>query len=177
MQTANVYFHTDAYHAALDRLESIARAFDPAAPVDLRSQLVEALGDLAHLAPRLSERERILVRSPDAGGMKRARAFARLLGESLPAQVDLGVMEKRRGGNGGQTATFAGEADGAAAVGLAGVDVAAVVGDGDGLVTVPAIGIDVGVTHEHHAWTGGVAIDAGTGARPAVEVESTVSVE
>lgn len=71
---------------------------------------------VAHLAPRLSERERILVLSPDAGGMKRARAFARLLGESLPAQVDLGVMEKRRGGNGGQTATFAGEADGASVV-------------------------------------------------------------
>lgn len=47
MPTPNVYFHTDAYHAAIDRLEDIARSFDPTAPIDLRSQLIEALGDLS----------------------------------------------------------------------------------------------------------------------------------
>lgn len=47
MPATNIYFHTDAYHAALDRLESIARAFDPAAPICLRSELIEALGDLS----------------------------------------------------------------------------------------------------------------------------------
>jgi ribose-phosphate pyrophosphokinase len=71
---------------------------------------------VAHLIPRLAERERVLVLSPDAGGMKRARTFARLLAESLPGQVDLGVMEKRRGGDTTHPATFAGEAEGAAVV-------------------------------------------------------------
>jgi len=43
---ASVYFDTDTYHHALDKLEAIARTFDPAAPDDLRTRLVEVLGDL-----------------------------------------------------------------------------------------------------------------------------------
>lgn len=46
MPVTNVYFHSDAYHAAIDRLEAVARNFDPAAPACLRSQLIEALADL-----------------------------------------------------------------------------------------------------------------------------------
>lgn len=42
----SAYFHADAYHAALDSLEAIALTFDPAAPDMLRSQIIEALGDL-----------------------------------------------------------------------------------------------------------------------------------
>lgn len=42
----SAYFHSDAYHDALDSLEAIARTFDPAAPDMLRSQIIEALGDL-----------------------------------------------------------------------------------------------------------------------------------
>lgn len=45
MQPA-AYFDTDAYNHALDKLETMARTFDPAAPDDLRTRLVEVLGDL-----------------------------------------------------------------------------------------------------------------------------------
>lgn len=43
---ASAYFHSDAYHAALDSLEAIARNFDPDAPDDLRTKIIEAIGDL-----------------------------------------------------------------------------------------------------------------------------------
>lgn len=42
----SAYFHSDKYHLHVDRLENIARTFDPAAPDMLRSQIIEALGDL-----------------------------------------------------------------------------------------------------------------------------------
>ncbi|MDX0928367.1 hypothetical protein GOE05_12750 [Sinorhizobium medicae] len=40
------YIHDDTYHAAVDNLEAIARAYDPADPDDLRTKIIEALGDL-----------------------------------------------------------------------------------------------------------------------------------
>ncbi|MGR9434777.1 hypothetical protein ACU8OP_07135 [Rhizobium leguminosarum] len=40
------YIYDDAYHCALDRLEAIARTFEPAAPDDLRTRIIEVLGDL-----------------------------------------------------------------------------------------------------------------------------------
>nr|WP_298096405.1 hypothetical protein [uncultured Shinella sp.] len=45
MQSA-AYFHADAYHHAIDIVENVARTFDPAAPDDLRTRIIEALGDL-----------------------------------------------------------------------------------------------------------------------------------
>ena len=45
MQTA-AYFHTDAYFHAIDTVENIARSFEPEAPDDLRTRIIEALGDL-----------------------------------------------------------------------------------------------------------------------------------
>ena len=42
----NAYHHTDAYLEAVDQLEAIARDFDPADPSDLRTKIIEALGDL-----------------------------------------------------------------------------------------------------------------------------------
>ncbi|WP_119254386.1 hypothetical protein [Shinella zoogloeoides] len=45
MQPA-VYFHTDAYLHAIDTVENVARSFDPAEPADLRTRIMEALGDL-----------------------------------------------------------------------------------------------------------------------------------
>ncbi|MGK9053118.1 hypothetical protein [Neorhizobium petrolearium] len=45
MQAA-AYFHSDTYHNAIDKLETIARTFDPEAPDMLRSAIIEALGDL-----------------------------------------------------------------------------------------------------------------------------------
>ncbi|WP_165418966.1 hypothetical protein [Rhizobium leguminosarum] len=43
---ASAYFRSDSYHAALDSLEAIARNFEPAAPDDLRTRIIEVLGDL-----------------------------------------------------------------------------------------------------------------------------------
>ncbi|MGR9237937.1 hypothetical protein ACU8OH_03825 [Rhizobium leguminosarum] len=40
------YIHDAAYHSALDQLEAIARTFEPAAPDDIRTRVVEVLGDL-----------------------------------------------------------------------------------------------------------------------------------
>lgn len=43
---ASTYVQPDTYHHAIDKLEAIARTFDPAAPDDLRTRLIEVLGDL-----------------------------------------------------------------------------------------------------------------------------------
>lgn len=45
MQPA-AYFHSDSYFSAIDAVEGIARTFDPAAPDDLRTKIIEALGTL-----------------------------------------------------------------------------------------------------------------------------------
>ena len=42
----SAYFHADTYFHAIDTVEDIVRTFDPAAPDDLRTRLIEALGDL-----------------------------------------------------------------------------------------------------------------------------------
>ncbi|TIX89287.1 hypothetical protein [Rhizobium sp. P44RR-XXIV] len=46
MQESSAYVHSDAYFHAVDSLENIARNFDPADPNDLRTKIIEALGDL-----------------------------------------------------------------------------------------------------------------------------------
>lgn len=40
------YIHDAVYSVAVTRLETIARNFDAAAPDDLRSRIIEVLGDL-----------------------------------------------------------------------------------------------------------------------------------
>ena len=40
------YINSEIYHRAVSDLEVIARTFDPAAPDDLRTRIVAALGDL-----------------------------------------------------------------------------------------------------------------------------------
>ncbi|WP_043062405.1 hypothetical protein [Brucella anthropi] len=40
------YFHSHTYEAVIDQLENIARTFDPAAPDDLRTRIIEAVGEL-----------------------------------------------------------------------------------------------------------------------------------
>lgn len=55
----------------------------------------------------------ILVLSPDAGGIKRARGFQQRLAGALERPVELGLMDKRRDGDG---ETFAGSAEGAVAI-------------------------------------------------------------
>ena len=55
----------------------------------------------------------ILVLSPDAGGIKRARGFQQRLAGALERPVELGLMDKRRDGDG---ETFAGSAEGAIAI-------------------------------------------------------------
>ena len=46
MTDPQVYFHSDDHAHTIDRLEVVARTFDPAAPDDLRSRIIEILGDL-----------------------------------------------------------------------------------------------------------------------------------
>jgi hypothetical protein len=41
----SAYVKQDAYHHAIDRLEAIARSFDPAAPDMLRSAIIQVLGE------------------------------------------------------------------------------------------------------------------------------------
>lgn len=40
------YINSERYNLAVSDLETIARTFDPAAPDDLRTRVVEVLGDL-----------------------------------------------------------------------------------------------------------------------------------
>jgi len=41
----NIYYRANTYHAALDKLEAIVRAFDPAAPDMVRSDLIQVVGE------------------------------------------------------------------------------------------------------------------------------------
>jgi ribose-phosphate pyrophosphokinase len=52
-----------------------------------------------HFARRASAAPRVVVLSPDAGGVKRARAFAALLAQRTTKPVDLAFMEKERTGS------------------------------------------------------------------------------
>lgn len=45
MQAASIYRQNDAYFAAIEKLETIARNFDPADPNDLRSAIIQAVGE------------------------------------------------------------------------------------------------------------------------------------
>lgn len=45
MQAASVYVHSDAYFHTIDKLEALARNFDPAAPDDLRTKIIEIVSD------------------------------------------------------------------------------------------------------------------------------------
>jgi hypothetical protein len=45
------YMPTSTYHQMLDALETIARSFDPAAPDDLRTKLIMAMGDEGGIWP------------------------------------------------------------------------------------------------------------------------------
>lgn len=49
--TASTYLPSDNYHAMLDTLENIARNFDPAAPDDLRTRLIMAVGEVGDIWP------------------------------------------------------------------------------------------------------------------------------
>lgn len=51
MQTS-AYVHSDTYHNAVDKLEAIARTFDPAAPDMLRSTIIQVLGEDLGLWPQ-----------------------------------------------------------------------------------------------------------------------------
>lgn len=59
MQTASTYRQNDTYFAAIDKLEAIARNFDPADPNDLRSAIIQVLGEDLNIWPEecLTEQE------------------------------------------------------------------------------------------------------------------------
>jgi ribose-phosphate pyrophosphokinase len=62
-----------------------------------------------HFARRASAAAKIVVLSPDAGGVKRARAFAALLAERTQKPVDLAFLEKERSGSSIAGGLFAGD--------------------------------------------------------------------
>ncbi len=51
MQAASAYVQQDTYQNAIDKLEAIARNFDPAAPDMLRSAIIQVLGEELGLWP------------------------------------------------------------------------------------------------------------------------------
>jgi ribose-phosphate pyrophosphokinase len=69
-----------------------------------------------HFAPLASVVERTVVLSPDAGGMKRARAFAALLEGRSDKPVGLAFMEKQRSEGRVSGELFAGDVDGAVVI-------------------------------------------------------------
>ena len=69
-----------------------------------------------HFAPLVSVVERTVVLSPDAGGVKRARAFAAMLEGRSQKPVGLAFMEKQRSEGRVSGELFAGDVDGAAVI-------------------------------------------------------------
>ena len=61
-----------------------------------------------HFAPRAAAAERVVVMSPDAGGVGRARGFAGLLGAKVGREVELAFLEKQRSEGVVSGALFAG---------------------------------------------------------------------
>jgi hypothetical protein len=61
---ASAYVHSDTYHRAIDKLEAIARNFDPAAPDMVRSAIIQVLAEELGIWPRecLNEREAMALR-------------------------------------------------------------------------------------------------------------------
>ncbi len=51
MTVPPIYSRTDRYHHILDRLEDLFGIFDPSSPEDLRSRLIEVLGDEGGIWP------------------------------------------------------------------------------------------------------------------------------
>lgn len=59
MNTASAYVAQDAFTNAIDKLEAIARNFDPAAPDMLRSAIIQIIGEDLNIWPEscLQEQE------------------------------------------------------------------------------------------------------------------------
>ncbi|TGU87715.1 hypothetical protein EN794_050495 [Mesorhizobium sp. M00.F.Ca.ET.151.01.1.1] len=45
------YLHSHTYHATVDALESIASSYDAGSPTDLRTQIIQALGEIGGIWP------------------------------------------------------------------------------------------------------------------------------
>lgn len=50
-QTMQIYMDDRGYDRLLDRLVAVAKVYDPASPSDLRTDIIEVLGDLGGLWP------------------------------------------------------------------------------------------------------------------------------
>jgi ribose-phosphate pyrophosphokinase len=84
---------------------------------DCRKEHLEARAlFVAHFAGSIGAGERVVVVSPDAGGVKRARAFAADLGTRLGRGVELAFVEKHRSEGRVSGDLFAGEVEGATAI-------------------------------------------------------------
>jgi ribose-phosphate pyrophosphokinase len=75
-----------------------------------RKENLDATGLFAlHIAPRAASADRVVVVSPDAGGVARARAFAGALGAEIGREVELAFLEKHRSEGVVSGALFAGD--------------------------------------------------------------------
>lgn len=54
---SNTYVANEIYHTAIDKLEAIARTFDPADPSDIRSAIIQVLGEDMDIWPEDCSRE------------------------------------------------------------------------------------------------------------------------
>jgi ribose-phosphate pyrophosphokinase len=70
----------------------------------------------AHFAPRAAAAEKIVIMSPDAGGVGRARAFAAALGAKIGRDLELAFLEKQRSGGVVSGTSFAGDVQGAVVI-------------------------------------------------------------
>jgi len=71
---------------------------------------------VAHFNARIAAKKRVVVLSPDAGGVKRAKAFAELLASSARRTVELAFMEKYRSEGRVSGSAFAGDVGDAAVI-------------------------------------------------------------
>jgi ribose-phosphate pyrophosphokinase len=69
-----------------------------------------------HFRPLVQSADRVAVLSPDAGGIKRAKSFARVLNARFERPVELAFMEKERSLGRVSGEAFAGDVEGAAVI-------------------------------------------------------------
>jgi ribose-phosphate pyrophosphokinase len=136
----------------------------------IRKENLEAATLFAeHFAPLVSVVERIVVLSPDAGGVKRARSFAALLESRCEKPVALAFMEKERSEGRVSGELFAGDVDGAVVIVIDDL-----ISGGTTLARAAAAARVRGARSVHAAATHGVLSAAATDILRGAQLESIV---
>jgi ribose-phosphate pyrophosphokinase len=122
-----------------------------------------------HFAPLASAAERTVVLAPDAGGVKRARAFARLLEDLSKKPVGLAFMEKQRSEGRVSGELFAGDVAGALVIVIDDL-----ISGGTTLARAAGAARQQGARSVHAAATHGVLADAAAATLGPAPLESIV---